>query len=110
MSNDQEIPEPSPEEKIEVLKREVELLHRELQRRNNQMLGFPTVLYLPISTKRRLEIGFIIVKDLADETLKAIIGRCVKEASRSEMTFDDIIDPLVRTIGFERVWGHLVLH
>jgi hypothetical protein len=59
---------------------------------------------LSISTKRRLEIGFNLIKSLADETLKSIIGRYVSEASKSELTFDDIIDPLVRVIGFERAW------
>ncbi len=109
MSNHEEIPEESAEEKIETLKHEIELIHREVRRRNDEMLGYLTVLCLPMSTKRRLEIGFNLIKSLADETLKSIIGRYVSEASKSELTFDDIIDPLVRVIGFERAWKILPL-
>jgi hypothetical protein len=93
----------SPEEQIDDLKREVELLHREVARRNQEMMGFITVLCLPMSTKRKLEVGFTIIKELPDPFLREILERYIKEGVKSEMNFDQIIEPMPIVTLFNRL-------
>ncbi|MEW5841474.1 MAG: hypothetical protein AB1753_10775, partial [Thermoproteota archaeon] len=74
------------EEKVEALQRDVELLQREVQRRNQELMGALTILCLPMSTNRKLEVGFSVLRRLPDDVLKLIIDRYTKEGIRSDMT------------------------
>jgi hypothetical protein len=67
-------------------------------------MGAITILCLPISTSRKLEIGFKMIEKLPDDTLKMIIKRYVEEGKKSDVSFDNMIDPMVRILGFERLW------
>ncbi|WP_337862315.1 hypothetical protein [Nitrososphaera sp.] len=93
------------EEKVEALQRDVELLQREVQRRNQELMGALTILCLPMSTNRKLEVGFSVLRRLPDDVLKLIIDRYTKEGIRSDMTFDQIMEPMIKSLGFERLWS-----
>ncbi len=96
---------PPLQEQIDLLKQELEILHRTNRRRDENLLGVVTILCLPMSEKRKLEIGFALIKDLENQLLIPIIDRYLKECKKSEVSFDDIFDPMVRAIGFEKLWS-----
>lgn len=95
---------PSVEEELEMLRREMELLRKEVERRNQQLMGVLTILCLPMTTNRKLEVGFSVIKELKDDILKLIIERYVKEGVRSDLNFDEIMNPMVTTLGIEKLW------
>ena len=101
---DTDIPEPTLEEQVEFLRRELQTLHSENRRRAEELMGILTILCLPMSNKRRMEIGFSVVKNLSNEKLGPLLERYIKEAMRSEMGFDEIFEPMIKTVGFERLW------
>lgn len=77
---------------------------RQFERITESLLGSITILCLPLATTKRLEIGFNLIKKLPDDILKLIIKRYLSEGKQSELKFDDLVNPMIRVFGFERLW------
>jgi hypothetical protein len=98
-------PVPTLEQRVERLEEDLKLMNRELQRRNQELMGVFTILCLPMSTSRKMEVGFSILIRLPEDVLKLITDRYLKEAARSDLTFDQIVEPMVKAWGFEKAWS-----
>jgi hypothetical protein len=97
---------PSIEERISDLERNFEALFKSINRRNQELVGQLLTLSLPMSNKRRLETTALILKtiNLDDAILKSIFLRYFNEGIKSDLKFEDLIEPLINTLGFEKLW------
>jgi len=101
MEDEKEIP---MEERVSDLERELKNTRQQIQELTQELMGTVTILCLPLSDGRRLELGFKQIERLPNNILKMIIQRYVKESKLSDLSFDTMITPLVSVLGFERAW------
>ena len=98
--------EASLDQRVTDLEINFKALFNSISRRNQELLGYLLVLSLPMSDKRRLETTTSILKTtkLEPVVLKEILLRYFKEGIKSDLKFDDLIEPLINIIGFEELW------
>lgn len=101
MSSDDDAP---MGDRVSYLERELKTAQQQITALTENLLGTITILCLPLSVGKRLEIGFKQIKDLPDDILTIIVKRYVQEAKYSDVSFDEMISPLVAILGFERAW------
>ena len=92
------------ENKVEYIEQELKLMRREMIKLTEEFMGTITILCLPLTDSRRLELGFKQISELPNAPLKVIVRRYVMESKMSDLKFDDMVDPMVRMLGFERLW------
>jgi hypothetical protein len=94
------------EERIRNLELGQETMQRYLPRISQELLGYLLILSLPMSDRRRLELTSALLNKikLDDATLGLILLRYFNEGKLSDFGFDDIINPLVKTFSFDRLW------
>lgn len=95
------------EERIHTLELSLEAVVRHTQRLNQQILGYLLVLSLPMSNKKRIESTVAILNTfkLDDQILQDILLRYFREGVKSEMSFEDLLTPIVNSFGFDRLWN-----
>ena len=101
MSKDTEVP---IDERVSDLERELKNTQKQIMRLSEELMGTITILCLPLSNSRKLELGFKQVQQLPRDILKVIIRRYIKESKHSDLSFDAMITPVVSVLGFERAW------
>ena len=67
-------------------------------------MGTITILCLPLQKGRRLELGFKQISKIPNSILTVILERYVIESKNSDLNFDEMINPVVSVLGFERAW------
>ena len=92
------------EERIKILEDGFENARKQTERLVEQLMGMITILCLPMSPTKKLEFGFKTIEKLPNQILKIIIRRYVEESKKIDIKFDDMIDPMFLTFGFERLW------
>ena len=98
-------PDDAPiENKIQYLEDELKTMKKEMIRMIEDFMGTIAILCLPLSVQKRLEIGFKQIQQLPNTPLKVIMKRYVIESKASNLSFDDMINPIVSVLGFERAW------
>lgn len=101
MENDKEIP---LDERVTDLERDLKNSQKQIEKLTQELMGTITILCLPLSEGRRLELGFKQISELPNNILGIIIDRYVKESKHSDLSFDSMVTPLVSVLGFERAW------
>ena len=91
-------------EAIEYLEKELTSSRKQIEKLYEELLGTITILCLPLNKTRRLELGLKQVEKLPNNPLKMIIQRYVIESKKIDLSFDEIINPIVSVLGFERAW------
>ena len=98
-------PDDAPiENKVQYLEQELKTLRKQMTRMTEEFMGTIAILCLPLSNSKRLEIGFKQIRDLPNVPLKVIMKRYVIESKLSNMSFDEMINPIINVLGFERAW------
>ena len=92
------------EERVSDLEKELKTTQKQIIRLTEELMGTITILALPLSNVRKLELGFTSIRDLPNKPLKIIIHRFVIESKNSDLNFDEMITPIVSVLGFERAW------
>ena len=92
------------DERVTDLEHGMKSAQKQLERLTESLMGGITILCLPLPTNTRLEIGFNLIKGLPDDILKLIIKRYIIEGKKSELRFDDLLNPMIRILSFERLW------
>ena len=95
---------PPDSERMAYLEEELKALRKEVKSLTEHLLGSITILCLPLSRSRRLELGFKQVEHLPNSILTMIAERYISESRTSDLNFDDMLSPLVAVFGFERAW------
>jgi len=101
MSDPNDIP---IEERVSYLEKELTSSRKQIEKLYEELLGTITILCLPINKTRRLELGFKQVEKLPNNPLKMIIQRYVIEGKKIDLSFDEIVNPIVSVLGFDRAW------
>jgi hypothetical protein len=93
-------------DRVDNLEASAESVLKMMNRRNQELVGLLLTLSLPMSDRRRIETSVEIMKALKldDTILKNVIDRYFKEGIRSELRFEEIVDPLISSFGFEHIW------
>lgn len=98
-------PDEAPiEDRIEKVEEELKNVNKQMERLVEQLMGTITILCLPMPTSRKLELGFKMIEKIPDSILQVIVRRYIEEGKKSDVKFDDMIDPMVRIFGIERSW------
>ncbi|PJC49821.1 MAG: hypothetical protein CO032_08080, partial [Nitrosopumilales archaeon CG_4_9_14_0_2_um_filter_34_16] len=101
MSKDSEAP---IDERVNDLERELKNTQKQITKLSEELMGTITILCLPLTHSRKLELGFKQVEQLPNNILKVIIRRYIMESKHSDLSFDTMITPVVSVLGFERAW------
>ena len=101
MSKDSETP---IDERVSDLERDLETTQKQITKLTQELMGTITILCLPLTNSRKLELGFRQVEQLPNNILKVIVRRYVNESKHSDLSFDLMVTPLVSVLGFERAW------
>lgn len=96
-------------ERVSYLEDELKSTKKQLLNLTEELMGTITILCLPLPRGRRLELGFKQISKIPDNILKLIVERYVIEAKNSDLSFDDMISPVVSVLGFERSWKILTI-
>jgi hypothetical protein len=96
--------ERQPSERLDDLERNFKNIQKQIERLTQELMGTITILCLPLSNGRRLEFGFKQIEQLPNHILQIIIQRYVTESKHSDLSFDEMITPIVSVFGFERSW------
>jgi hypothetical protein len=97
-------PEVPLEERVAYLERELTTSQKQITNLSQELLGTITILCLPLSQSKRLEIGFKLLRELPPKILEVIVKRYVQESKSADLNFDGMISPIVNMLGFERAW------
>jgi len=92
------------EERVSYLEKELTSSRKQIEKLYEELLGTITILCLPLNKTRRLELGLKQVEKLPNNPLKMIIQRYVIESKKIDLSFDEIINPIVSVLGFDRAW------
>jgi len=101
MSEDSKVP---IDERVSDLERELLNTQKQIVKLSEELMGTITILCLPLSNSRKLELGFKQIEQLPNNILRIIIVRYIKESKHSDLSFDTMITPVVSILGFERAW------
>ena len=101
MSDSNEVP---IEERVSYLEKELINSRKQIEELYEELMGTITILCLPLNKGRRLELGFKQIKKLPNNALQMIIKRYVIESKKMDLSFDEMINPVVSVLGFERSW------
>lgn len=91
-------------EKVKFLEEELKSTKKQLLNLTEELMGTITILCLPLPRGRRLELGFKQIGKIPNDILKVILERYVLESKNSDLSFDEMINPMVSVLGFERTW------
>jgi hypothetical protein len=94
------------EDRIKNLEMSQEALSKYLLRVNQNMLGYLLILSLPMTTKRRLELTSSLLNSISldDLVLRDVLIRYLHEGRLGEINFEQLLEPLVKVFGFDRLW------
>lgn len=101
MSNTDETP---LDTRVEDLETDLRNTKKQVEMLTEQLMGTLTILCLPMPTGKKLEFGFKMLEKLPNHILKVIVKRYVSESKFIDLKFDEMVDPMYRTFGFERLW------
>ena len=101
MSSDEK---PPIEERIDTLEQELKTAKKQIERLTEELIGTIAINCLPLPQSKKLAIGFKMLKILPQAPLIIIIKRYVAESRMSNLSFDEMINPIVNELGFERAW------
>lgn len=91
-------------ERIAYLEEEIKAIKKQVRSLTEQVLGSVAILCLPLPQGKRLEIAFKQIENLPNGVLEVIVRRYVSESRTSDLSFDDMLSPVVGVLGFERAW------
>ena len=95
---------PPDSERIEYLEGELKAVKKQIESLTEQLFGSITILCLPLPRGKRLELGFKQVERLPNGVLNVIVKRYISESRTSDLSFEEMLSPLVAVFGFERAW------
>ena len=91
-------------ERIAYLEEEMKSMGKQVRSLTEQILGSVVILCLPLPRGKRLEIAFKQIENLPNGVLGIIVRRYITESRTSDLSFDDMLGPVVAAFGFERAW------
>ena len=92
------------EERVAYLERELTTAQKQISNLTQELLGTITILCLPLSQSKKLEVGFKLISELPPKILEVIVKKYVQESKNVDISFDTMISPIVNILGFERAW------
>ena len=101
MSEDRKVP---IDERVSDLEKDLKNTQKQIIKLSEELMGTITILCLPLTDSRKLELGFKQVEQLPNKILNVIIRRYIMESKHSDLSFDTMITPVVSVLGFERAW------
>lgn len=91
-------------ERVNDLERDLQNTQKQITRLTQELMGTVTILCLPLTDSRKIELGFKQVEQLPNNVLKVIVKKYVEESKHSDLSFDAMVTPVVGVLGFERAW------